>query len=87
MRGIDYCPKGHKGMNTLNFPLNAKVVSIQKPFTPTDFSPLKKGFVLIIGSPSVGSKIGLELRRTKVDDEESEAPGLLNWIPIYNVNE
>lgn len=87
MQGIDYCPKGHKGMNSLNFPLYATVVSIQKPFTPDDFSPLKKGYVLIIGSPSVGSKIGLELRRVQVDEKDSEAPGLLNWVPIYNVNE
>jgi hypothetical protein len=87
MRGINYCPKGHKGMNTLNFPLYAKIVSIQKAFTIDDFSPLKKGYVLILGSPIVGSKIGLELRRVQVNEKDSEAPGLLNWVPIYNVNE
>ncbi len=87
IQGINYCPKGHKGRNFLNFPRKAEIKSIIKPFTPNDFSPLKKGYVLIIGNPPIGSKIGFELRRTQVNEENSEAPGLLNWIPIYNVNE
>jgi len=87
IQGIDYCPKGHNGMNVLFFPSHAEVDSIIKPFRPKDFSPLKKGYVLILGNPPIGTKLGFELRRTKVNEETSEAPGLLNWIPIYNVYE
>jgi hypothetical protein len=87
IQGIDYCPKGHNGVNSLFFPNHAKVEAINKPFHPKDFSPLKEGYVLMLGNFPIGSKIGFELRRTLVNEDDSEAPGLLNWIPIYNVCE
>ena len=79
-----------RGMTAPIFMFTAGIVftylfrSVKKPFSPNEFSLLKEGYVLIIGNPPIGSKIGLELRRTQVNEKGSEAPGLLNWIPIYN---
>ncbi len=86
IQGIDYCPKGHTGMNTISFPSSARIKSIVKPFIPKDFSPLKAGLVLLIGKLQIGSIVQFELRRTQVNEEDSEAQGLLNWIPIYNAH-
>ncbi|MBN2156276.1 MAG: hydroxymethylglutaryl-CoA synthase family protein [Candidatus Lokiarchaeota archaeon] len=86
IQGIEYCPKGHSGINTLYFPIYATLITIIKPFDQNDLSPLKDGLVLLIGKPHIGSTLEFELRRTQSNEEGSEAKGLLNWIPIYNAN-
>jgi 3-hydroxy-3-methylglutaryl CoA synthase len=85
IQGIDYCPKGHSGRNLICFPSTAILESVEKQFNQSDLSPLKKGYVLISGNPKIGAHLEFELRRTlPMDNEISEARGLLNWIPIYN---
>jgi 3-hydroxy-3-methylglutaryl CoA synthase len=85
IHGIDYCPKGHSGRNLINFPTNAILECIDKPFDLRDLSPIKNGYVLIAGNPKIGANLEFELRRTSsVENKNSEARGLLNWIPIYN---
>ncbi len=81
--GLNYCPKGHSGCNSVEFPLTGTLIE-KKPFT-NDISPLWDGYILITDSPTIGSTIEFELRRWKSQkDEPKNSPkGLLNWMPIY----
>jgi 3-hydroxy-3-methylglutaryl CoA synthase len=85
IQGIDYCPKGHRGRNTITFSDNVALISLYKPFDHQDFTPLRKGYVLVMGKPEKGTNLHFELRRMETkEDEDIEARGLLNWVPIYN---
>jgi len=81
--GLNYCPKGHPGCNSVEFPLTGTLTEI-KPYN-NDVSPLLDGYVLITDNPIIGSTMEFELRRWK--SQKPDAPntpkGLLNWMPIY----
>ncbi len=81
--GLNYCPKGHSGSNSVEFPLTGTLTEI-KPFN-NDISPLMDGYILITDAPSIGSTMEFELRRWKSQklDPPNTPKGLLNWMPIY----
>ncbi|MHA1720705.1 MAG: hydroxymethylglutaryl-CoA synthase family protein [Promethearchaeota archaeon] len=81
--GINYCPKGHSGNNSVEFPLTGTLTEI-KPYN-NDITPLLEGYVLITDSPKIGSTMEFELRRWKSPKKNppNSPKGLLNWMPIY----
>ncbi|MFX1411659.1 MAG: hydroxymethylglutaryl-CoA synthase family protein [Promethearchaeota archaeon] len=85
IEGLDHCPKGHSGLHKRFFPLFAVLMS--EPVAHNDFndlSYLNEGYVRVAGHVSKGNSLEYEIRRFEKEYEENlNAKGLLNWVPIY----
>ena len=85
IEGLDRCPKGHSGFHKRFFPLFAVLAS--EPVAHNEFndlSYLNKGYVRVAGHVNKGNSLEYEVRRVENENEENiNAKGLLNWIPIY----
>ncbi|MFO8017564.1 MAG: hydroxymethylglutaryl-CoA synthase [Promethearchaeia archaeon] len=85
IKGLNYCPQGHKGFHTRFFPLYAKLSS--EPIileNRRNCSFLSKGLVRITHNLEKGSNLEYELRSVENKDEDNyNADGLKNWIPTY----
>ena len=79
---LDYCPKGHSGSISVNFPIIGTVVDM-KPFIEGELQLLKQGFVLSSKMAQIKDIVEFELRRWKNTLESNPKHGLLNWMPIY----
>ncbi len=85
IEGLDHCPKGHSGLHKRFFPLFAVLASeLVGHHEFNDFSYLNKGYVRVAGHVNKGNSLEYEVRRVKSEYEENiNAKGLLNWIPVY----
>jgi len=83
-RGLDYCPKGHEGLNRKFFPLYARLTS--DPLKSCEpYNELNKFNLVKIAHDSKRDSL-LELHVRRIEDEcdtNTRVKGLLNWIPIY----
>ena len=83
--GLNYCPKGHSGFYTRFFPLYATLISEPKQVHINDLSFLKDNLVRIAPNAKVGNTLEYEIRRVNLENAEiCDAPGLLNWSPMYS---
>lgn len=80
--GLNYCPKGHSGLNQIEFPVVGTVTNIL-PYNSGKLDPLQHGYALMVGDPKIGDLVEFELRRWNNEHETHPKHGLLNWIPIY----
>ena len=79
---LDFCPKGHSGRNTVNFPMIG-IVHDTKPYIEGNLRPLKQGFMLASKNAKKKDIVEFEIRRWKNSLESNPKHGLLNWMPIY----
>lgn len=81
---LGYCPKGHHGGKNIFFPMVGKFKGSVKSTLKNDMTPLYEGYFPLMEDPKPNQILELEFRKIRsLDDEMSEAKGLLNWIPSY----
>ncbi|MBY9007256.1 MAG: hydroxymethylglutaryl-CoA synthase family protein [Candidatus Lokiarchaeota archaeon] len=83
VKGLNYCPKGHKGFHERFFPLYAKLISEPIYANSFDYSFLNQGLVRVANNVSKNNILEYEIRRIEMEDEASSQRGYLNWAPMY----
>ena len=85
IKGLNRCPKGHKGFHERFFPLFATLTSDPIMYS-NNSNPryLNEGLVRVAYNVKKGNVLEYELRRIKNNNEQNfNAIGLLNWSPMY----
>nr|MDO8119262.1 hydroxymethylglutaryl-CoA synthase [Candidatus Sigynarchaeota archaeon] len=84
---VQYCPKGHKGVNSRHFPMLGIVEDIhQHGIELKDHTHTCLDAVYLLGNVKVGDMVELSVRRLRVDeDPDEEGYGLIHWLPVYVV--
>ncbi len=84
IEGLDHCPKGHSGYHKRFFPLFAKLDSDPIFRSNDDLKYLCEGLVRVANNARKGDSLEYEIRRFENKNEQNiNAKGLLNWIPVY----
>jgi 3-hydroxy-3-methylglutaryl CoA synthase len=81
---IQYCPKGHPGVNERELPLFGVVEEIHEGDIDFRDHVCEKEDVYLLGDVKEGAKVELSVRRLKVDENPQETGyGLIYWYPVY----